>query len=149
MVAGVSDDLFGIDIATGTQLWHRKFDNLPDQYRRPSNDTLCPAGQTAVPTMAQTSPGVYTIYAVSWDGRLRQVNLADGKDTAAPEKFVPRRRQAVRAEPAQRRHLHGDRAGLRRPHQRVLLVRSRDAARQRVHPGRRRTLGPARRVGHA
>ena len=87
MVAGVSDDLFGIDIATGTQLWHRKFDNLLTN-TGPSNDTLCPAGQTAVPTMAQTSPGVYTIYAVSWDGRLRQVNLADGKDTAAPEKFV-------------------------------------------------------------
>ncbi len=87
VVAGVSDDLFGIDIATGTQLWHRKFDNLLTN-TGPSNDTLCPAGQTAVPTMAQTSPGVYTIYAVSWDGRLRQVNLADGKDTAAPEKFV-------------------------------------------------------------
>jgi hypothetical protein len=39
--------------------------------------------------MAQASPGKYTIYAVSWDGRLRQVNLADGKDIAPPEKFIP------------------------------------------------------------
>ena len=78
VVAGVSDDLFGIDVATGRQIWHRHFDNtLPNQTRL-ANDTLCPAGQTAVPTMAQTSPGRYTIYAVSWDGRLRQVNLADG-----------------------------------------------------------------------
>ena len=88
VVAGVSDDLFGIDIATGTQLWHRKFDNLLTNTGI-SNDTLCPAGQTAAPTMAQTSAGVYTIYAVSWDGRLRQVNLADGKDVAAAEKFIP------------------------------------------------------------
>src|SRR3954470_17508012 len=27
VVAGVSDDLFGIDVGTGTQLWHRRFDS--------------------------------------------------------------------------------------------------------------------------
>jgi outer membrane protein assembly factor BamB len=87
VVAGITDDLFGIDVATGQQLWHRRFTNsLPNQ--APVNNTLCPGGQTAVPTMAQTAPGVYTVYAVSWDGRLHQVNLADGKDVAAPEKFI-------------------------------------------------------------
>ena len=88
VVAGVSDDLFGIDVASGQQIWHRRFDST---LAKPggTNDTLCPGGQTAVPTMAQTSPGTYTIYAVSWDGRLRQVNLADGKDVAPPEKFLP------------------------------------------------------------
>jgi outer membrane protein assembly factor BamB len=89
VVAGVSDDLFGIDVATGRQIWHRHFDNTLANQPPNSNDTLCPAGQTAVPTMAQTSPGRYTIYAVSWDGRLRQVNLADGQDVAAPELFIP------------------------------------------------------------
>src|SRR4051812_2290958 len=88
VVAGVSDDLFGIDIATGTQIWHTHFDNTLEN-TRPSTDTLCPAGQTAVPTLAQVSPGKYTIYAVSWDGRLRQINLADGQDVAPPEKFMP------------------------------------------------------------
>jgi outer membrane protein assembly factor BamB len=88
VVAGVTDDLFGIDVATGKQIWHRKFDST---LAKPggTTDTLCPGGQTAVPTMAQTSPGKYTIYAVSWDGRLRQVNLADGEDAAPPEKFIP------------------------------------------------------------
>src|SRR3954467_6592951 len=88
VVTGVSDDLFGIDVATGRQIWHRHFDST---LANPggTNDTLCTGGQTAVPTMAETSPGKYTIYAVSWDGRLRQVNLADGEDTAPPEKFVP------------------------------------------------------------
>jgi outer membrane protein assembly factor BamB len=88
VVAGVTDDLFGIDVATGTQIWRRHFDGTIAN-PNPSNDTLCPGGQTAVPTMAQTAPGKYTIYAVSWDGRLRQVNLADGEDVAPPEKFVP------------------------------------------------------------
>ena len=88
VVAGVSDDLFGIDVATGKQIWHRHFDST---LANPggTNDTLCPGGQTAVPTMAQASPGKYTIYAVSWDGRLRQINLADGQDVAPPEKFMP------------------------------------------------------------
>jgi PQQ-like domain len=87
VVAGVSDDLFGIDVAEGRQIWHRHFDST---LAKPggTNDTLCPGGQTAVPTMAETSPGKYTVYAVSWDGRLRQVNLADGEDVAPPEKFV-------------------------------------------------------------
>lgn len=88
VVAGISDDLFGIDIATGQQIWHKHFDGGPEKPTQ-ANDTLCPAGQTAVPTMAQVSPGKYTIYAVSWDGRLRQVNLADGQDVAPPEKFIP------------------------------------------------------------
>jgi outer membrane protein assembly factor BamB len=88
VVAGVSDDLFGIDVAAGRQIWHRRFDSTLTNPGG-TNDTLCPGGQTAVPTMAETSPGKYTIYAVSWDGRLRQVNLADGQDVAPPEKFVP------------------------------------------------------------
>jgi outer membrane protein assembly factor BamB len=88
VVAGVSDDLFGIDVAAGKQIWHRRFDSTLTTPGG-TNDTLCPGGQTAVPTMAQTSPGKYTVYAVSWDGRLRQVNLADGQDTSPPELFIP------------------------------------------------------------
>ncbi len=80
--------MFGIDVATGKQIWHRRFDST---LAKPggTNDTLCPGGQTAVPTMAQVSPGKYTVYAVSWDGRLRQLNLADGQDVVPPEKFIP------------------------------------------------------------
>ena len=88
VVAGVSDDLFGIDVATGKQIWHRHFDSTLTNPGG-TNDTLCPGGQTAVPIMSQTSPGRFTIYAVSWDGRLRQVNLANGQDVAPPEKFIP------------------------------------------------------------
>lgn len=88
LVAGVTDDLFGIDVATGKQVWHRHFDTTLTNLA-PVNNTLCPGGQTAVPTMAQTAPGVYTIYAVSWDGRLRQVNLADGTEIVPAEKFLP------------------------------------------------------------
>src|SRR3954468_24488966 len=52
IVAGVSDDMFGIDVASGRQIWHVHFDGGPDP-APPSLDSLCPAGQTAVPTMAK------------------------------------------------------------------------------------------------
>ena len=78
VVAGISDDVFGIDVATGQQLWHRKWDGGPNPPPA-ANNTLCPSGQTALPTMAQVSPGKYTVYAVSWDGRLRQVNAATAR----------------------------------------------------------------------
>ena len=46
VVAGVSDDLYGIDVAAGRQIWHRRFDST---LAKPggTNDTLCPGGQTA------------------------------------------------------------------------------------------------------
>jgi outer membrane protein assembly factor BamB len=91
VVAGVSDDLFGIDVATGKLVWTTHFDSTytpgPDARR---GDVLCPGGQTAVPVIGPgTAPGSYVVYAVSWDGRLRRVNLADGKDVAPAEKFIP------------------------------------------------------------
>lgn len=89
VVAGVSDDLFGIDVAAGRQLWHTHFESTYTPTGR-SGGTLCPGGQTAVPTVAPAeTPGTYTIYAVAWDGRVHQVNLADGKEIAPPEKFMP------------------------------------------------------------
>src|SRR5215510_1665318 len=91
VVAGISDTLFGIDVESGALLWSRKFDSTytPAAGARGSG-TLCPGGQTAVPVIGPgKTPGAYTIYAVSWDGRLRQVNVADGQDVAPPEKFAP------------------------------------------------------------
>ena len=87
LVAGVTDDLFAINVADGQVLWRRRFENrLVNQ--APVNNTLCPGGQTAVPALVQVSPGKYTAYAVSWDGKLHQINLADGEEVAPPEKFI-------------------------------------------------------------
>src|SRR5918993_806387 len=88
LVAGVTDDLFAINVANGQVLWRRKFENrLVNQ--APVNNVLCPGGQTAAPAMVQVSPGKYTVFALSWDGKLYQINLADGENVAAPEKFIP------------------------------------------------------------
>lgn len=88
LVAGVTDDLFAVNVADGQVLWRRRFENrLANQ--APVDNVLCPGGQTAVPAMVLVSPGRYTVYAVSWDGRLHQINLGDGENVAPPEKFIP------------------------------------------------------------
>src|SRR5262245_52338864 len=90
VVAGVSDDLFGIDVASGEMMWKRHFDSTFTPQPGGRGSTLCPGGQTAVPVVTPSgTAGKYTVYAVSWDGRLRQLNLADGQDLAPPEKFMP------------------------------------------------------------
>jgi hypothetical protein len=91
IVAAISDNVFGIDLDTGKQIWKRHFDST---YQEPVNGRgpypLCPGGLTATPVVAPTATrGKYIVYAVSWDGRLRQLDAATGEDLAAPEPFLP------------------------------------------------------------
>jgi hypothetical protein len=91
VVAAVSDVLYGIDLDTGAQIWKRQFDrNFEEASGGRGAYTLCPGGLTAVPVVAPTEkPGEFRIYAISWDGRLRQLDVATGAETAPPEPFLP------------------------------------------------------------
>jgi hypothetical protein len=96
VVAGISDDLWGIDTASGAEMWHKHFDSTytpppPGQGGRGGQGgTLCPGGQLATPAVGPGSDaGKYTAYAVSWDGRLREINVADGEGLVPPENFMP------------------------------------------------------------
>jgi outer membrane protein assembly factor BamB len=87
---GVSDNLYAIDVEKGEVLWKKHFASTwtpPTTPRR--GDILCPGGITATPVIAPTGNGKYTVYAVSWDGSLHQLNAADGEDVAPPSKFMP------------------------------------------------------------
>jgi outer membrane protein assembly factor BamB len=91
IVAGVSDNIYGIDVGKGTQIWKRHFDST---YKEPPGGagiyTLCPGGLTATPVVAPTeTPGKYKLYAVSWDGRLRTLDPATGEEIAPAEPFLP------------------------------------------------------------
>ena len=79
VVAGVSDNVYGIDVAKGTLLWKRKFDST---FQEPAptgrgGGVLCPGGLTATPVLDQIAPGKYVAYAVSWDGRLCEARCGD------------------------------------------------------------------------
>ena len=92
IVAGVSDNIFAIDVDTGELIWKKHFDSTwtPPPGPQRGAGPLCPGGITATPVIEPTdTPGKYTILAVSWDGRLHQLNVADGEDVAVPSKFMP------------------------------------------------------------
>lgn len=86
--AGVSDNLYAIDVEKGELLWKKHFENTWKSF--PEGKMLCPGGLTATPVIGPAgTPGKYTVYAVSWDGMLHQLNVADGEDVAPPSKFMP------------------------------------------------------------
>src|SRR4029078_11067092 len=90
IVAGVSDNIFAIDVDKGTRLWHRHFDStFQEQTGGRGGGTLCPGGLTATPVLVQTAPGKYVAYGVSWDGRLRNLHGATGPEIEPPSLFVP------------------------------------------------------------
>jgi outer membrane protein assembly factor BamB len=91
IVAGVSDNIYGIDVEKGTQTWKRHFDST---FQEPADGRgygpLCPGGLTSTPVAAPLdAPGKYKIYAISWDGRLRQLDAATGEELAPAELFLP------------------------------------------------------------
>src|SRR5262245_25478144 len=89
---GVSDNLYAVDVETGELLWKKHFTSAwtPPASGGRGGGILCPGGLTATPVVAPAgTPGMYTIYVVSWDGMLRWVNAADGEELKAPAKFMP------------------------------------------------------------
>ena len=148
VVAGVSDNVYGIDVETGTLLWKKHFDStFQEQPGGRGGGVLCPGGLTATPVLDQTSPGKYVAYAVSWDGRLRKLDVATGEEIEPPRAVRAAQRQAVRAQPRQRRHLHVHRAGMRRQSEQLLLVRSRDEEGRQLGAGQRRAVAADGAVG--
>jgi len=90
VVAGVSDNIYGVDLESGKQLWKRHFDSTYQDTpggRQPG--PLCPGGLTATPVIEPLKSGKFKAYAISWDGRLRQLDVATGQDLAPPEPFLP------------------------------------------------------------
>jgi len=90
VAAGVSDNMYGIDVSTGTLLWKRKFDStFQETPGGRGGGVLCPGGLTATPVLQKTAPGKYIAYAVSWDGRLRTLDVASGEEIEPPALFLP------------------------------------------------------------
>ena len=150
ILAGVSDNVYGIDVATGQQIWKRKFDSTfqePPPTGRGGGSVLCPGGLTATPVLEERTPGKYVAYAVSWDGRLRTLDVATGRGDRTAAALRPAQRETVRAESRERGHLHGDRAGLRRQSEQLLLVRSEDEEGRQLGAGQRRHVAAHRSVG--
>jgi outer membrane protein assembly factor BamB len=87
--AGSSDNVYGIDVDAGAVLWKKHF---PYTSSKPENlgGPLCPGGLVVTPIIGEkTDSGARTAYAVSADGMLHSLNVADGEDVAPPAEFMP------------------------------------------------------------
>src|SRR5262252_6799303 len=88
--AGVSDNVYALDAHTGKLVWKRHMESTFHEEDGRGPSVLCPGCMTANITIGPGgAPGKYTIYAAAWDGRLWQLNAADGKDIVPPAKFMP------------------------------------------------------------
>jgi outer membrane protein assembly factor BamB len=88
--AGSSDNLFGIDVATGSVIWKKHFEYKSEKPADPGRNPLCPGGLVATPVLGPPDPsGSRVVYAASGDGRLHTLGVADGEDIAPPADFLP------------------------------------------------------------
>src|SRR5216684_397719 len=86
--AGISDNLYAIDVETGKLLWKKHFEYPTPARRGKPGDPLCPPGQTATPVIGPpNASGARTVYALAGDGKLHSLNLADGEEVAPPFQF--------------------------------------------------------------
>ena len=85
LVAGVSDNIYAIDVATAKIIWQKHFEYPTPARRGRPTDPLCPAGLTATPVLgAPSANGSRTVYALAGDGEIHTLNLTDGEDLAPP-----------------------------------------------------------------
>ena len=88
--AGVSDNVYALDAKNGDLVWKRHFESTFEPLPGDRNSVLCPGGMTSNVTVGPGDrPGKYIIYAAAWDGRLHELNAADGEELITPAKFMP------------------------------------------------------------
>ncbi len=88
IVAGISDNLYAIDVEKGEILWKKRFDYPTPERRGRPGDPLCPPGQTATPVIGPpNASGGRTLYALAGDGKLHTINVADGEEITPPYQF--------------------------------------------------------------
>jgi hypothetical protein len=88
--AGISDNIYAINVATGKILWDKHFDYPPVREGTgfQAGDPLCPGGQTATPVIGPPDAlGKRILYALAGDGQLHFLNVADGEEIRPPVKF--------------------------------------------------------------
>jgi hypothetical protein len=88
--AGISDNIFAIDVNAGTLMWKKHFEYPPPREGTgfDAGDPLCPGGQTATPLIGPPDEkGARTLYALDGAGQLHFLNVADGEETRPIVKF--------------------------------------------------------------
>ncbi|HVT92154.1 MAG TPA: hypothetical protein VHD76_04880 [Bryobacteraceae bacterium] len=88
--AGISDNIYAIDVDAGKVIWQKHFEYPPVTEGRGlrEGDPLCPGGLTATPIIGEpNAKGERTLYVMAGDGNLHFLNVANGEAMHTPVKF--------------------------------------------------------------
>ncbi len=89
IVAGISDNIYAIDVATGKLLWKKHFEYRSHRAAWQAGRSACalPDRPPLPPSALRNASGDRTIYALAGDGQLHSLNVANGEDVMAPFPF--------------------------------------------------------------
>lgn len=88
IVAGISDNIYAIDVEKGELLWKKHFEYPTPEKRGRPGDPLCPPGQTATPILApKDDSGKRKAYALAGDGKIHTLDISNGEELATPFQF--------------------------------------------------------------
>ncbi len=113
IVAGVSDNLFAIDVETGELIWKKHFESTwtPPRSAAPATRSA-PVALPPRPSLSRpTRPASTRFWRSPGTARLHQINVADGEEVARPGEVHAAQRQAVCSQPLEERHLHATAQG--------------------------------------
>ena len=131
IVAGISDDLFGIDVASGEVVWKKRYDSTyAPPARRCTTRSASAARRRCRRWSRSRLASTRSMRSHGTAGCTRSTRPTDR--TSRRPKVHAAQRQAVRAERRQRRRVHGDGARLRRRAERALFLRPGDAQGEHV-----------------
>ncbi len=86
VVAGASDNIFGMNADTGKLIWKKTFSVEGKSRQEPL--WLCPNALNATPLIRKEGLTA-SVFAVASDGKLHVLNVVDGEDRMPPKQFVP------------------------------------------------------------
>ena len=144
IVAGISDNIYAIDVATGGLLWKHHFDTTFSPPPGVSFGTLCPGGQLATPVIGPGQDSRQLHHLCGCMGRPpASARCRDRESGRAVRAVHAAQRQAVRAQSVEQRRLHDERAGMRRQSESTCMPSTSPRA------GRRRSIRAAAACGDA
>jgi outer membrane protein assembly factor BamB len=91
ILAGSSDDVYVVDVASGALLWQKHLKWASDKPEEPGQGAgfICNNALTATPVVTPAGAAQRFVYVLGNDGYLRTLNLATGDETDAPIQMLP------------------------------------------------------------
>jgi outer membrane protein assembly factor BamB len=86
ILAGASDEVYVVDVATGSLLWQKQLKWSSDQPQEPGQGRgfICNNGLTATPVVSPAGTPQRTVYVLTNDGYLHSLDVATGEEKDAP-----------------------------------------------------------------